>query len=64
MFNPGDKIRIVCEVVGTVKPDPSQSMFSIIADFNGELVRLPNDGHLLGLKCLKLLKVEDEHAKE
>lgn len=59
-FSSGDRVKIVCSVVGTVKEDPTCSEFSILVDFDGQIARLPCDGTLMGLKCLRLVKEETE----
>jgi hypothetical protein len=56
----GDKVRVVCEVIGEVIEDPTKSEFSVLVQFGKEIARLPNDGTLLGMTCLKLVKVEEE----
>jgi hypothetical protein len=59
-FTPGDKIRVVCTEVGVVQEDPTKSEFSVLVKFGNQIARLPKDGTLLGLNCLKLEIAKDE----
>ena len=59
MFNVGDRVQIVSTKTGTVIQDPTKSMFSILVDFEGEIARLPADGTLLGMKSIRLVKIEN-----
>lgn len=60
MLKVGDRVKIVCEKEGTIIADPTNSMFSILVDFGGEIARFPADGTLLGTKYIKLVKVEND----
>lgn len=59
-YHPGDKVRIVCNAVGTVKEDPTGSCFTILVDFNGQLARIPQEGGVCGIRAIKLELVKEE----
>lgn len=61
-FEPGDKVRVVCDTVGIVQNDPTRSEFSIVVKFGDQLARLPNDGTLLGMKHMRLVKINEEES--
>ena len=59
MFNVGDKVKVECTEVGEVVEDPFESIFSVLVRFGKEYHRFPNDGHLNGMRCIKLVKIEE-----
>lgn len=59
-YNPGDTVRIVCDVDGVILEDPTKSEYSVIVKFGDCLTRMPIDGSLFNCKHIRLQKVESE----
>jgi hypothetical protein len=59
-FKAGDKVRVVCEQDGVVLEDPTRSEFSVLVRFGTQIARLPKDGTLMGLNCMKLVIADDD----
>jgi len=60
MLKVGTKVTIKCDVVGEVLDDLTRSQYSVLVRFDNQIARLPIDGTLLGLKCVKLIEVQNE----
>lgn len=63
-LKPGDKVKVVCDCVGEVLEDPTQSIFSVIIKFGDSLARVSPDGYLLGMKHIRLVKIDEDETYE